>query len=492
MDTLFNSGCMRHLQTWRCDDPSKPTPGNTLRLSDTYTLISSDYDPGPCQSLDDNPNCLIAESRCVSTSPDTPLPPGIDPSRVAPDNCYQKQNTYACLTGKTDTSECDGYSSNPDCTLQSKTCDADDVFNGNCTLEQQTYKCVSQPAKTNTVTDCSGQLFCQNGNCFDTGYTNDPDFARTMGIIEAAREAGVYGEYGNETSIFSGADSRCRIKLFGLANCCKKSSGGGSFSNSALFQIAIEAGGQTLRYGSAYVYDVLRDGGNAAAYVSKGVDALTAGAHSTLAGASGSARDFSPSLSMYGFTLSYGPLQDGILSSVFSSAFPSSWVSAYNAATVTTEIGGGFYMSFNPYSLAFSVAMMVIQELLACDEDEQILAMSRGQNLCHELGTYCSKKFIGCIERTKSYCCYNSRLARIINEQGRAQIGKSWGSPKHPDCSGFSPTEFASIDFSRVDLSEFTAEIMANISISNISGIPQNAQSGVQQKLDNYYQRGYQ
>jgi conjugal transfer mating pair stabilization protein TraN len=230
MDTLFDSGCMKHLQTWRCDDPSRPTPSDTLRLSDTYTLVSSDYDPAPCQSLDDSPSCSIAESQCVSTSPDTPLPPGIDPSQAAPDDCYRKQNTYACLTGQTDSSECDGYASNPDCTQQSSTCS--DTFGNQCVLEQRTYQCMSRPPQTNTVTDCSGQLFCQNGHCFDTGYTNDTDFAQAMALMEAAREAGVYGEFGDGVSIFSGAESKCRIKLFGLANCCKKSSSGGGYSNS--------------------------------------------------------------------------------------------------------------------------------------------------------------------------------------------------------------------------------------------------------------------
>ncbi|HNI40674.1 MAG TPA: hypothetical protein PLB47_10410, partial [Solirubrobacterales bacterium] len=32
--------------------------------------------------------------------------------------------------------------------------------------------------------------FCQNGNCFDRGYPNDTDFAKSMALMEAAREAG--------------------------------------------------------------------------------------------------------------------------------------------------------------------------------------------------------------------------------------------------------------------------------------------------------------
>ena len=115
MDTLLNTGCMKYTQTWRCNDPSMPTPSNTIRLDDTYTLVSSNYDTSQCQSPSGNPNCSLAESKCVQTTPDSPLPPGIDPAQVAPDGCYRKQETYACLTGRTDTSECDGYASNPNC-----------------------------------------------------------------------------------------------------------------------------------------------------------------------------------------------------------------------------------------------------------------------------------------------------------------------------------------------------------------------------------------
>lgn len=118
--------------------------------------------------------------------------------------------------------------------------------------------------------------------------------------------------------------------------------------------------------------------------------------------------------------------------------------------------------------------------------------MKRGQRLCHEVGGYCSSKIpiIGtCIEKTKSHCCYNSRLARIINEQGRGQIGKSWGSAKSPNCSGFTPAEFAAIDFSNIDMSEFTAEIMANIKMPNVGSMSQQINTSVQQKLQNYYQR---
>ena len=38
--------------------------------------------------------------------------------------------------------------------------------------------------------------------------------------------------------------------------------------------------------------------------------------------------------------------------------------------------------------------------------------------------------------RKQSYCCYGSKLVRILNEQGKAQLGMRWGKAKEPDCEG--------------------------------------------------------
>ena len=45
------------------------------------------------------------------------------------------------------------------------------------------------------------------------------------------------------------------------------------------------------------------------------------------------------------------------------------------------------------------------------------------------------------------------------------------------------------IDFSRIDLSEFTAEIMANVRMPDVGAMDQQMQSSIQQKVQNYYQR---
>ena len=99
--------------------------------------------------------------------------------------------------------------------------------------------------------------------------------------------------------------------------------------------------------------------------------------------------------------------------------------------------------------------------MVDCPKAAQVTAMKKDANLCHSLGDYCSSRdfFRSCIERTQTYCCFPSKLGRIINEQGKVQLGQSWGDAEHPQCGGFTIAELQSLDFSKMDLSEFYADI---------------------------------
>jgi conjugal transfer mating pair stabilization protein TraN len=69
----------------------------------------------------------------------------------------------------------------------------------------------------------------------------------------------------------------------------------------------------------------------------------------------------------------------------------------------------------------------------------------------------------------KGYCCFDSMMARIIQEQGRPQLTAfgptgSWGTPDQPNCRGFTPEEFEAIDFAGIDFSEYISVIQQNLS----------------------------
>jgi conjugal transfer mating pair stabilization protein TraN len=101
--------------------------------------------------------------------------------------------------------------------------------------------------------------------------------------------------------------------------------------------------------------------------------------------------------------------------------------------------------------------------LSGCSANEKLLNKRRKAGLCHRVGTYCAKKVLGkCVKKKTSYCCFGSKLLKAFQEQGRAQIGMGWGSPKEPLCRGFTISEIQRIDFSKLDLREVFEELMKN------------------------------
>lgn len=119
----------------------------------------------------------------------------------------------------------------------------------------------------------------------------------------------------------------------------------------------------------------------------------------------------------------------------------------------------------------------VFMGLIGCKDKEKILAKKRKNDVCYYVGDYCSKKIplLGCIQTSESYCCFNSKLARIIHEQGRPQLKMEWGSPESPNCKGFTPDEFQKLDFSKIDFTEFAKDIQQKTTnFKNIGNFVQN------------------
>lgn len=98
-----------------------------------------------------------------------------------------------------------------------------------------------------------------------------------------------------------------------------------------------------------------------------------------------------------------------------------------------------------------------------CDIEDQETALLAASGYCIALGTYCAERwrFIGCVQRAQGYCCFNSKLARIIQEQGKPQLPAKggFGSASNPRCDGFTPEEFQALDFSKIDMSEYENDI---------------------------------
>ena len=98
----------------------------------------------------------------------------------------------------------------------------------------------------------------------------------------------------------------------------------------------------------------------------------------------------------------------------------------------------------------------------SCDPLEKQLAELREKRKCVMVGTFCAEKELGvCIRKRTTFCCFGSKLVRLVQEQGRSQLGFGWGSPEQPECRGLTVDEISRIDFSKLDLTEVFEEIMA-------------------------------
>ncbi len=131
---------------------------------------------------------------------------------------------------------------------------------------------------------------------------------------------------------------------------------------------------------------------------------------------------------------------------------------------------------------------MVTQFLVIflCSHEEMLLDVEDRMGLCSYIGEYCSQKALFvCTTKRLSYCCFQSKLARVIQEQGRAQLGMTFGTPHTPDCGGFTIAEFQKLDLSKMDFSEVFSDFTSAVSL------PSSLQSSaeIQQKVQQYYQQ---
>lgn len=420
INTDLNGTCLEWDNTYRCTDEQTPIPPNVVFEDFAYT-ITKDAINNQCLANESNQTCVQDEEVCIEPA-ETRNINGLDVTKT----CWKWERSYTC--GTYSSAQCADLQSDPYCTETSSSCVDVHPTTGICLVYDKQFTCTDpNSGGTQSQTTCQDKVTCINGFCFDSSSTPDQDFAKPIAWMELARQAGQYQDPAT-LELFRGTSNQCRVRTWGT--CCEVKSAGDSTnagqygSSSFTSSISGQVGRNAVNFiGSTYVHDAL--------FMSDLVpDSLLNFAYGGGMGGSIGGNSFTPSVSYYGMTVSYA--------------------------------NGSFVFGFDPWSLALQVAIQVIQQVLMCtmNQDEGILALRRGANLCTYVGSYCSKKILGwCYERKQGYCCFNSKLSKIINTQGRAQLGRSFGSAQSPDCSGFSPTELASLDFSAIDLSEFIAEI---------------------------------
>lgn len=126
--------------------------------------------------------------------------------------------------------------------------------------------------------------------------------------------------------------------------------------------------------------------------------------------------------------------------------------------------------------------------LVNCSPKEKELGKAKENGTTTYVGQYEDDCALGiCVKKSKVYCVFPTKLARIIQEQGRKkQLGRHFGSAKHPDCSGITTEELQQIDFSQIDFKEFYEDIAKKQEIEDESKLNQR----IQDKMKEYVAEG--
>lgn len=348
-------------------------------------------------------------------------------------DCWSKTSVWAC-EDRVDAGDCKPFAESG-CVEGAEVCT--ETSNGKCVEWKRNYTCEDGQGPASTE-QCESVTYCENadgteGVCYDMSSEADKDMPAVLALLEAGRQAGTY----MTDSLFAGQSYHCRLPFggFGQSCCFVGKQKGNMFTNAAMTAAGFMGGGGTdpvnyIKQGAtSYVKDAMFGG----SFLSGGMSFIN-------------------------------PLQS------FS----------FNGLGMSGGMMGAF--QFNPATFALSVAINVVLAAIMCapNEAEIKLGQLRKDNLCKEIGSYCSKKKLGvCLRKKRSYCCWNSTLAKIIAMEGRTQlqkqgINKNWGSAKSPNCSGFTKDQFTKLDLGKMDFSEFYQQIKVD-NVSKASGRTENA-----------------
>jgi conjugal transfer mating pair stabilization protein TraN len=114
-----------------------------------------------------------------------------------------------------------------------------------------------------------------------------------------------------------------------------------------------------------------------------------------------------------------------------------------------------------------------------CTKDEIDLVDKRQKNLCVYVGKE-NKQTMGITTVVKHhYCCFGSLLNKVIQVEGRKQLGINFGSGGSTNCRGLTLAEIMKLDFDRMDFSEFYADILKRMKIPKIGDVSSRVSSSL-------------
>ena len=373
--------------------------------------------------------------------------------------------------------DCTALEEDPQCGFLSSACvKYAEGASGLCYVFEERWDCGTLQGipvldRTSSL-DCAGPVRCMGQDCLEVSPEASADFAQAAAALQTAQMAASDMDCtGGSCVVFSGEAMECKKAVGGIVNCCETPDGVSLADYlSLVFAMGkIDNALMGLDTGSALrgSWETLR--GPVASAWSEVTRSFTSVANNLMGKTAADATDAAAQLSLDAFKQALMQQTAQWVAEVFGEAAANALFTVNGGAafvggslqTGTIQLGGliGTALAWVMVAyMIYMVAVILIQLIWTCEQEELELGAKRELRSCHHVGSYCKSKLLtACIERRTAYCCFNTPLARILNEQIRPQLGRGWGEEDAADCAGIPVADFGRVDWTRVNLDEWLA-----------------------------------
>lgn len=391
---------------------------------------------------------------------------------VGPMDCYEDINGDTQCPDNTGDREstCGELEANPACSFVRSECieGARGEESGYCYAYEDTYDCgysVDIPTWEKTETyQCGGPVRCMGNDCLDPDKPPSAadDFGKIAGLLDAAQSMAEDLDCepdGTGCKVFTGESRDCKAALGGWVDCCEKPKGVSLADYITTIRSArVVDRSMTGLETSSKAFSAIQDGytalrnpvANGFNKITQPFTSATGNISNAVKGVQTQIRQQASKIVSKGFEMVGKSMPETLGSAI----------EGTGGQTITQAVLGEAVAAFLGVVMMiyaiYQIANLIVNIIWKCSKEELDLGVQRQMKNCSKIGTYCKSKFLGmCIEKRTSFCCFNSPLSRIMQEQVRPQLGMSFGAAKSPDCSGLPIERFGEVDWDRVNLDEW-------------------------------------
>jgi conjugal transfer mating pair stabilization protein TraN len=400
--------------------------------------------------------------------------------------------------------DCTALEDDPNCGFLSSSCvQYAQGASGLCYVFEERWDCgtlhgIPVLERTSTM-DCAGPVRCMGEDCLDTAEEQSGDFAKAAAALQAAQMATSDLDCSRGSCVvFSGEAMECKRAVGGIVNCCTTPDGISLADYLALVFAMGKLDNALLGLDQGNVlrgsWETLRQ--PVASVWSEVTRSFTSVANNLMGKTAADATEAAAQLSLDAFKQALMQQTAEWVAELFGEAAANALFTVNGGAAFvggnlqagTIQLGGvvGTALAWVMAAyMIYCIAVILIQLIWTCEQEEFELGAKRELRSCHDVGSYCKTKVLSaCIERRKAYCCFNTPLARILNEQIRPQLGRDWGEADAPDCSGIAVSDFARVDWDRVNLDEWLAILAETGHFPTLDSLNLDALTGTGSEFD--------